>query len=102
MYGVTDEFHQHFVPMRTPDVADWGMDTIGATTGALISLAATLLSLRAGRNPIGRRTSVDAGLSGGGRSHAELAHLDLEVVRVVRHRDGVVQRDLAVLVQAQQ
>jgi VanZ family protein len=33
-YGVSDEFHQHFVVMRTPDVADWGMDTLGATTGA--------------------------------------------------------------------
>jgi VanZ family protein len=49
LYGVTDEFHQRFVPMRTPDVADWGMDTVGATTGALISLAAAAVSRRAGR-----------------------------------------------------
>jgi hypothetical protein len=34
LYGVTDEFHQHFVPMRTPDPADWALDTIGATVGA--------------------------------------------------------------------
>ena len=34
LYGVTDEFHQAFVPLRTPDVADWGMDTLGAFVGA--------------------------------------------------------------------
>ena len=32
----------------------------------------------------------------------ELTHFDLEVVRVVRHRYRVIERDLAVLVQAQQ
>ena len=35
LYGITDEFHQHFVAMRTPDIADWVLDTIGATAGAL-------------------------------------------------------------------
>lgn len=35
-YGVTDEFHQAFVPMRTPDIADWGVDTLGAFFGALV------------------------------------------------------------------
>ena len=39
VYGVTDEFHQAFVPGRVPDVADWGMDTLGALTGALVMLA---------------------------------------------------------------
>jgi VanZ family protein len=34
-YGVSDEFHQHFVVMRTPDVTDWGLDTLGAACGAL-------------------------------------------------------------------
>ena len=38
MYGITDEFHQHFVVMRTPDIVDWGVDTIGATLGALLAL----------------------------------------------------------------
>jgi len=33
-YGVTDEIHQSFVPNRTPDIADWGFDTIGAAIGA--------------------------------------------------------------------
>ena len=37
LYGITDEFHQHFVPMRTPDVADWGMDTLGATCGVIVA-----------------------------------------------------------------
>jgi len=35
LYGITDEWHQHFVVMRTPDVTDWGLDTIGALLGAL-------------------------------------------------------------------
>lgn len=37
LYGVTDELHQSFVPMRTPDVADWGVDTLGAFAGAALS-----------------------------------------------------------------
>lgn len=35
LYGITDEIHQHFVVMRTPDVTDWGLDTIGTFAGAL-------------------------------------------------------------------
>ena len=34
LYGVTDEFHQSFVPGRFPDVADWAVDTAGATMSA--------------------------------------------------------------------
>lgn len=34
LWGITDEYHQSFVPMRTPDVADWGVDTLGAFVGA--------------------------------------------------------------------
>jgi VanZ family protein len=30
LYGVSDEFHQSFVPGRTPDVYDWMTDTLGA------------------------------------------------------------------------
>lgn len=37
LYGMTDEFHQHFVAMRTPDVTDWGVDTLGALAGALVA-----------------------------------------------------------------
>ena len=35
-YGVTDEFHQYFVPGRTTDVMDGLVDTIGAALGAAI------------------------------------------------------------------
>ena len=37
-YGVTDEFHQSFVPGRMPDPADWLMDTFGAFVGATTTL----------------------------------------------------------------
>ena len=46
LYGVSDEFHQHFVPMRTPDPADWALDTLGAAAGAFCARA---LRLRAAR-----------------------------------------------------
>lgn len=36
-YGVTDEFHQLFVPGRACDPADWLVDTAGAALGALIA-----------------------------------------------------------------
>jgi len=39
LYGITDEVHQHFVVLRTPDVTDWGLDTIGALFGALAACA---------------------------------------------------------------
>lgn len=38
VYGVTDEFHQSFVPGRMPDVMDWAVDTLGALT-AVSSIA---------------------------------------------------------------
>ncbi|MFA7662800.1 MAG: epoxyqueuosine reductase QueH [Patescibacteria group bacterium] len=34
LYGVTDEFHQSFVPGRSVDFFDWLADTIGAIMGA--------------------------------------------------------------------
>lgn len=46
LYGITDEFHQSFVPGRTPDVADWLVDT-GAAAAAVISV--TMLRCRARR-----------------------------------------------------
>jgi VanZ family protein len=39
LYGVSDEFHQHFVPMRTPDPVDWMLDTVGAAAGAAFAWA---------------------------------------------------------------
>lgn len=37
LYGIADEYHQSFVPMRTPDVADWGVDTLGSFVGAAVT-----------------------------------------------------------------
>jgi VanZ family protein len=39
-YGVTDEVHQAFVPMRTPDPVDWVVDTLGALSGAGLAAVA--------------------------------------------------------------
>lgn len=47
LYGVSDEWHQSLVPMRTPDPWDWLVDTIGATVGA--GLVALWLHRRATR-----------------------------------------------------
>lgn len=38
LYGISDEFHQSFVPGRTPDALDWVADTTGALL-AIILLA---------------------------------------------------------------
>jgi len=36
LYGAMDEWHQHFVPNRTPDIFDFTFDFIGAAIGTLI------------------------------------------------------------------
>ncbi len=41
LYGITDELHQAFVPMRTPDPMDWAMDTAGAICGLAVAAATT-------------------------------------------------------------
>ena len=38
VYGITDEFHQTFVPGRNADLFDWFMDIIGAVVGAFVSV----------------------------------------------------------------
>ena len=38
-YGATDEFHQSFVPGRTPDVNDWLVDIAGAAAAILVCRA---------------------------------------------------------------
>jgi VanZ family protein len=43
LYGVTDEFHQSFVPGRTPSIGDWCADTVGACVGAGLVIAAARL-----------------------------------------------------------
>ncbi len=35
-YGVSDEFHQYFVPERACDPVDWLVDTLGASFGVLL------------------------------------------------------------------
>jgi VanZ family protein len=37
VYGMTDEYHQTFVPGRDASLADWGADTLGGLFGALLS-----------------------------------------------------------------
>lgn len=39
LYGVSDEYHQSFVPFRSCDIWDWTADTIGASAGAFLYLA---------------------------------------------------------------
>src|SRR5262245_36462838 len=52
LYGVSDEFHQSFVPHRTPDVYDVLADAIGAA--AATTAAAALATLRASSANPGR------------------------------------------------
>lgn len=35
-WGVTDELHQAFVPLRVPDQVDWLVDVLGAIAGATV------------------------------------------------------------------
>lgn len=36
LYGASDEFHQSFVPGRSPDVADWVADAVGVLIGTFV------------------------------------------------------------------
>ncbi len=49
LYGITDEFHQAFVPRRTPDWQDAIADTLGGMAGALICAAFVARRARAPR-----------------------------------------------------
>jgi VanZ family protein len=57
LYAVSDEFHQHFSYMRTPDVVDWGVDTLGAACGVLAARIAIATGRRSRRER--RPTSVE-------------------------------------------
>ncbi|HHT9134264.1 MAG TPA: VanZ family protein [Candidatus Avalokitesvara rifleensis] len=37
-YGAFDEYHQRFTPERTPEVADWLADTLGAVAAGFLWL----------------------------------------------------------------
>lgn len=39
LYGVTDEWHQYFVPDRSCDPADWAVDTVASGLGAWATYA---------------------------------------------------------------
>lgn len=47
LYGALDEWHQSFVPGRTPDATDWLADVAGVIAG--YSLASLVGRSRAGR-----------------------------------------------------
>lgn len=51
VYGATDEFHQSFVPGRTPDVNDWLVDITGAAVAVIVCrvLAAVIARRRQSR-----------------------------------------------------
>jgi VanZ family protein len=42
-YGITDEWHQGFVPGRSPAVDDWIADALGAAAAVLLLLATARL-----------------------------------------------------------
>jgi len=48
-YGAIDEFHQSFVPGRTPSVGDWAADAIGAWIGVRAAAAIVRTGGRNGR-----------------------------------------------------
>lgn len=54
LYGLTDEWHQSFVPMRSPDPLDLLHDGMGAAAAALIVLLVLAL-----RNQFGSRNYTD-------------------------------------------
>lgn len=55
LYGVTDEWHQAYVPMRSPDLLDLWHDAIGAgAASVMVRLGFYLLSSRNSRNYTGK------------------------------------------------
>jgi VanZ family protein len=54
LYGLSDEFHQRFVPGRTPDLLDATADAMGGCVGA--ALGGVLRVLRGLRTTAGART----------------------------------------------
>ncbi|HUT74795.1 MAG TPA: VanZ family protein [Armatimonadota bacterium] len=47
IYGAGDEFHQHFVPGRTPDPLDWMADVGGVVVA--VAIAAAMMGARRAR-----------------------------------------------------
>lgn len=59
VYGLSDEFHQAFVPMRTPDPLDWVTDVLGASVGLAVVLLASARAAK--RRPSGLVDEVAPG-----------------------------------------
>jgi VanZ family protein len=38
LYGATDEWHQAFVPRRSPDLGDWVADVFGVVVGYTVAV----------------------------------------------------------------
>jgi VanZ family protein len=69
LYGVSDEWHQSFVPGRMPDVADWAVDTVAALEGA--SFAAWVVARRARQAAASRAAAAAAAAAGPAAEAAE-------------------------------
>jgi hypothetical protein len=46
IYAISDEVHQAFVPLRTPDPIDWATDVVGAAVGICAAIVARRLGSR--------------------------------------------------------
>jgi len=55
LYGALDEFHQSFVPGRTPEVGDWVANTLGVLAGYVLFMFLTDSRL----NPFTRRSGSE-------------------------------------------
>jgi VanZ family protein len=53
-YGITDEFHQRFVPGRSAEIADWYSDSIGSALGLFGCWAWSIIS-RSRQSAVGSR-----------------------------------------------
>jgi len=49
LYGATDEWHQAYVPGRTPSVGDWAADVAGVAVGYTIAWLVASVLLRRSR-----------------------------------------------------
>lgn len=53
VYGLTDEFHQYFVPGRCADPRDWVADTLGVLAGTAIILLVRWIMSSGGPKSLG-------------------------------------------------
>jgi VanZ family protein len=61
LYGALDEWHQSFVPGRTPSVTDWVADMVGVTLGYALALLVAGAVLGGGRDETGQTRRPPAG-----------------------------------------